>query len=96
MNPENELNNQPVIVEPQNRKLRKRPFANIFLVVALLLCLFGLYKTFAYGSDDKLVGGDAYNFIILAGRGTALICAGIVSALTGVAIAIYDLTDQQS
>ena len=94
MNPENELTNQPVIAEPQNKKLRKRPFANVFLVVAILLCVYGLYKTYAYGSDDKIVGGDAYNFIILASRGTAWVCAGIVSALIGVAIAIYDLTDR--
>lgn len=96
MEQENELSKQPLVAETQNRKLRKRPFANIFLVVAVLLCVYGLYKTYAYGSDDKIVGGDAYNFIILAGRGTAWVCAGIVSALIGIAIAIYDLTDRQS
>ena len=51
---------------------------------------------YEYGPADKVVGGDAYNFIIMASRGTGLICAGIVSALVGVAVAIFDLTDKQS
>lgn len=78
------------------RKLRKRTLSLLFLIGAGLFTLYGLVVMFKYGPDDKVVGGDAYNFIIMAGRGTGLICAGVVSALVGAAIAIFDLTDKQS
>lgn len=78
------------------RKLRKRTISLLFLIGAGLLTLYGLVVMFKYGPDDMVVGGDAYNFIIMAGRGTGLICAGIVSALVGVAVAVFDLTDKQN
>jgi hypothetical protein len=87
-------NPTPEIVQP--RKLRKRTLSLLFLIAAGLFTLFGLVEMYKYGPDDKVVGGDAYNYIIMAGRGTGLICAGIVSALVGVAVAVFDLTDKQS
>jgi hypothetical protein len=79
----------------QQRKLRKRTLSVLFLIAAGLFTLYGLVEMYKYGPDDKVVGGDAYNYIIMAGRGTGLICAGVVSALIGLAIAIFDLTDKQ-
>lgn len=87
----------PTPPEPaQPRKLRKRTLSLLCLICAGLFTLFGLVEMYEYGPADKVVGGDAYNFIIMASRGTGLICAGIVSALVGVAVAIFDLTDKQS
>jgi hypothetical protein len=89
------LPSNPLPEPAQQRKLRKRTLSLLFLIGAGLFTLFGLVEMYKYGADDKVVGGDAYNFI-MAGRGTGLICAGIVSALIGVAVAIFDLTDKQS
>jgi hypothetical protein len=80
----------------QQRKLRKRTLSLLFLIAAGLFTLYGLVEMYKYGPDDKVVGGDAYNYIIMAGRGTGLICAGVVSALIGLAVAVFDLTDKQS
>ena len=56
------------------RKLNKRFIAIIFLVGAVVFTIIGLREMYTYESEDKVVGGDAYNFIILASRGTGLIC----------------------
>ena len=58
-----------------------------FLVVAMLLVGVGFYTMFTYDSirgEGKIVGGDAYNYIIIATRGVGFISAGVVSALIGV------------
>ena len=88
------VNSSPEIA--QQRKLRKRTLSLLFLIAAGLFTFYGLVEIYKYGPDDKVVGDDAYNYIIMAGRGTGLICAGVVSALIGVAVAIFDLTDKQS
>jgi hypothetical protein len=43
----------------------------------------------------KVVGGDAYNFIIYATRGTALVCIGIVCAVLSVTFAIFHHTTKR-
>lgn len=88
------LQEQPLPV----RKLNKRFISVSFLAVAILFALFGLWRMYNYDSDSdnsKIVGGDAYNYIIIAARGTGLICCGIVSALISVTVSIWDFTDRQ-
>jgi hypothetical protein len=94
--PQNLPSGNPTPELAQQRKLRKRTLSLLFLIGAGLFTLFGLVEMYKYGPDDKVVGGDAYNYIIMASRGTGLICAGVVSALVGVAVAVFDLTDKQS
>ena len=53
-------------------------FAWIFLVAGLILGSFGVYRMSAYDYSDRIVGGDAYNYTILATRGVGYICAGIL------------------
>jgi|TARA_B110000967_G_C18495124_1_gene368716 hypothetical protein len=49
--------------------------------------LFGLWGVFTLlGQPDQLVGGDAYNYITAAGRGTGLACIGIIFAVLGNAL----------
>lgn len=67
--------------------------ATIFFGIAGALTLIGFYTMFTYqatASDfgdpgpGQIVGGDAYNYIIIAVRGVGFIAAGGVSALVGV------------
>jgi hypothetical protein len=78
------------------RRVRKRLFSILFLIAAVALTLYGLRVAYRYGTEaDKIVGGDAYNFIIMAARGTAWVCAGVVSALASVVFALFDVSDRQ-
>jgi hypothetical protein len=74
-----------------DRQSGKRKASIIFLVAAGLFSLYGLIEI---SSDANVVGGDAYNYIISAGRGTRRICVGILCALVSVVFAIFDLTDK--
>ena len=61
-------------------------WAVLFLLTAGVLVGFGFYRMYTYDSlseTDKIVGGDAYNYIIIATRGLGFISAGIVAALAG-------------
>jgi hypothetical protein len=59
-----------------------------FFVLAFLLGFWGFMVSF---SKPPIVGGDAYNYIIGANRGTAQVCLGIVFALAGVACSVFSL-----
>jgi hypothetical protein len=48
-----------------------------------------------YSYEYPVVGGDAYNFMIIAARGTGLICAGVLSAVVGAAFAIYEVANNK-
>lgn len=63
--------------------------SGLFIAGALVFCAIGLYKLYDNSSDARIVGGDAYNYIIYATRGTAFICAGIVCAVLSVAFAVF-------
>jgi hypothetical protein len=57
----------------------------IFIVAAVGLAAHGLdtmltYDS-SYGPPDKVVGGDAYNYIIRATRGVGFIMCGVISAV---------------
>jgi hypothetical protein len=54
-------------------------FAWMFLLAGIGLGIFGVYRMHAYDAGDKIVGGDAYNYTILATRGVGFVCAGILS-----------------
>jgi hypothetical protein len=47
--------------------------AAFLFIIGIILGLAGLITVY---SPSSIVGGDAYNYIIATGRGTALICAG--------------------
>jgi len=81
-------NIQPAAV----RQSSKRTWSIIFFIVAALFVVNGLYTL---SSDDRVVGGDAYNYIISAGRGIGKICAGLFFALVSVVLAIFDVDDRQ-
>lgn len=69
---------------------------NFVLMVGLLVCVsiglmgYGLYQLYDF-NQEKIVGGDAFNFIIYSSRATAWICAGIVTMLIATVMAIYDV-----
>jgi hypothetical protein len=62
----------------------------VFLVIAGIFILFGLDNL---ASVTRLVGGDAFNYIISASRGTAEVCAGIFCVLISILFAVFDLAD---
>lgn len=67
-------------------------FAVLFLVLAGAFVFTGLRTMYTYNSlRDGIVGGDAYNYIILAQRGVGLIASGVAAAVVGCAIAVLSL-----
>jgi uncharacterized membrane protein YhiD involved in acid resistance len=72
-------------VEPQASGSAGVTWAWIFLTVAVVLVAVGFFVMFTYhGEHGQLVGGDAYNLIIIATRGVGFMAAGVVSALLGI------------
>ncbi len=65
--------------------------AGLFAVIAVCLAMYGLRTIYDNSYSQQVVGGDAYNYIIYATRGTAFICAGIVSAVLSVTAALASL-----
>jgi hypothetical protein len=66
--------------------------SGIFILAALIFGGVGLYTMYDNSYSSRIVGGDAYNFIIYATRGTAFICAGIICAVLSVAFALFGRT----
>ena len=64
----------------------------IFLAAAAGFAAFGAYRMFAYSETDKIVGGDAYNFTILATRGVGLITIGCTCAIIALVFAVLNQT----
>jgi len=68
-----------------------RILSYVFFILALVIGVKGC----AYAQTDaRIVGGDAYNYIIGAGQGTAIVCVAIIFALVGVIFAIFDLAEK--
>tara|TARA_B100001559_G_C16179523_1_gene474702 strand:+ start:387 stop:638 length:252 start_codon:yes stop_codon:yes gene_type:complete len=55
--------------------------SNFLVFISLAFAFAGLVVML---SVPKLLGGDAYNYITAAGRGTALVCIGIIFAILSV------------
>ena len=59
--------------------MKSKEGAIVLMAVSGLFALWGLFTML--GSPAQLLGGDAYNYITAAGRGTGLICVGIIAAV---------------
>lgn len=62
--------------------------AAVFSGAAVYLSYRGLTITYDDSYSAQVVGGDAYNHIIYATRGTAWVGSGIVSAVLGATSAV--------
>lgn len=82
-------------------------FAIFLYVVAFGLVVFGLITMFNYGDYNvdtnplgsqtgHIVGGDAYNYTIIALRGAGLITAGVVVAVIGNGLIALESLNQRS
>lgn len=58
-------------------------------VTSVALAWFGLQFMYDNSYSNQVVGGDAYNYIIYATRGTAFVCAGIVSSVLALCCFVY-------
>jgi hypothetical protein len=56
-------------------------FTFVFMVTSIIFIYFGLTRSYSTDYSSRIVGGDAYNYIIYATRGTALVCAGVACAV---------------
>lgn len=69
-------------------------FAVIFYLIGIALAGYGLFVAFQdLNWENKIVGGDAYNYIIFSGRGAVIVGAGIVSSIVGLACQIHGHLD---
>ena len=59
------------------------------IVASIIFGFVGLRTLYDDSYTARVVGGDAYNFIIYATRGTAFICAGVISAVLSVTFSIF-------
>ena len=72
-------------------------FISVLLIVAAVVFAgVGWYTVYNDTYNARVVGGDAYNFIIYATRGTALVCVGIVCAVLSVTFAIFHHTAKRT
>jgi hypothetical protein len=71
--------------EPSSAETAWATLTLVFAVGAIGLAAHGvdtmLTYDASYGSSDKIVGGDAYNYIIRATRGVGFIMCGVISAV---------------
>lgn len=72
----------------------------IVLYLAAIGCaIYGVYTMFTYGDyDDEIghiVGGDAYNYIIIGIRGSGLIGVGVLAAIIGTGLLLYNNRKKQ-
>lgn len=66
-----------------------------FMLTALGFLIAGLRRLYSYSSlDDQIVGGDAYNYIILTNRGVGLIVAGAAVVLLACAFMLLAIRAQ--
>jgi hypothetical protein len=63
--------------------------SGLLIVASLVFAGKGWYTLYDDSYNARVVGGDAYNFIIYATRGTALVCVGIVCAVLSVTFAVF-------
>jgi hypothetical protein len=66
------------------------------MTIAVGFTVFGVYTLYNDSYSARIVGGDAYNFIIYATRGTAWICVGIVCSIIGLTFAVFANTSNNS
>jgi hypothetical protein len=68
----------------------------VALVLAVAFVIFGLYRMFAYDQySDKIVEGDAYNYLILTERGIGFICAGIAMSVIAAVLTLQVIAAQK-
>lgn len=65
-----------------------------FAILAIVLCASGIYRMYSYGYDDRIVGGDAYNYLIITNRGIGLICGSIVLMLISCALLLLAIASR--
>jgi hypothetical protein len=70
--------------------------SGLFIAAALVFAGVGWYTVYNDTYNARIVGGDAYNFIIYATRGTALVCVGIVCAVLSVTFSIFAHTARKN
>ena len=65
-----------------------RPWAKVFLVVAIFLTAAGVIIVFSYSGPS-----GSNDFIFYISRGVALICTGISSGVVSVVLALFAILD---
>jgi hypothetical protein len=69
----------------------------VTLALAVGFLIFGLYRMLVYDEySDKIVGGDAYNYLILTERGIGFICAGIALAVIAAVLTLQVIAGRKS
>jgi hypothetical protein len=65
----------------------------IFILTSIIITFLGLD---VLQSNKKIVGGDAYNYIIAATQSTAIVCMSIVPAIISLIFAVFALINKVS
>ena len=63
----------------------------LLITLGIGCAAYGLAAAYGMAGRSRLVGGDAYNLIVIAGRGLAWIGCGLLLAIAGAAAMIGEL-----
>lgn len=64
--------------------MKSKVGAIVLMGVSCLFALWGLSTIL--GTPERIIGSDGYNYVIAAGKGTGLICVGIIAAVLASAL----------
>lgn len=78
-----------VEASPSNGSSWHTAISVLLILAALVFAGIGWHTVYNDAYNARVVGGDAYNFIIYATRGTALVCVGIVCAVLSVTFSVF-------
>jgi hypothetical protein len=87
---------EPPSSEPSADTSGFRVIATFLLLGALAFVGYGINRLYTYDEiQDKIVGGDAYNYLIVTNRGVGLIAAGVCLAAVACAVLLFGLLSSQ-
>jgi hypothetical protein len=86
---QNENNQQSPPLDPT---ILFRVFAGLCILGAIGFGIAGYWRMQTYDTDAHIVGGDAYNYTIIATRGVGLACIGIICAVLACAFLLLSET----
>lgn len=90
-----EISESSNILESSDLSFNLKKISYIFYAVAVLFTIIGFVVMYHYGNEYEsdfghVVGGDAYNFIIIGIRGIGFIITGLISCVIGSTLLIYN------
>ena len=93
---ETETNLTKIVSKKRHNSDNRLIIAIILYFLAVIIAIYGLYTAYQTPTSiSKIVGGDAYNYIIFASRGIVLVGFGILISIIGLAIQLSSKVERK-